>query len=192
MIFPTLVFAVEKWKFNHEFGVYVSTLGNFKDRHKRNLPIKIQQSTGYCAVTTEKGIMKTHRLVLMTWRPIPNREAMTVDHLNHNKRDNSLRNLEWVSKEENLRRAARDICNLKDDLEQDNVKRNDKYLKVNGIKMSTTEAIKFITYGPSGKAFFKDDLKKYLTTDLSKKYEKEKSSENLLSNKIKLIDFETI
>lgn len=39
---------------------------------------------------------------------------------------------------------------------------------------------------------FPDDLKKYLTTDLTKNYEKEKLCENLSSNKIKLIDFETI
>ena len=30
------------------------------------------------------------------------------DHLNHNKRDNSLTNLEWVTKEENWRRAESD------------------------------------------------------------------------------------
>ena len=46
---------------------------------------------------------------MLTWRPIPNAEELTVDHLNHNKRDNSLENLEWVTKEENLRRAAEDL-----------------------------------------------------------------------------------
>ena len=49
-----------------------------------------------------------HRLVLLTWRPIPNAEDLTVDHLNHNKRDNSVNNLEWVTEEENLTRAKND------------------------------------------------------------------------------------
>ena len=50
---------------------------------------------------------------MFTWRPIPNAEALTVDHLDHNKRNNSLSNLEWVTKEENLRRAKIDF--LKED-----------------------------------------------------------------------------
>lgn len=107
MIFPKLILKVEKWKFNKDFGVYVSTLGNFKDRHKRNLPIKINQQ-GYCAVKTESGTIYAHRLVMFTWRPIPNAEKLTVDHKNHNKRDNSIENLEWVTKAENCRRAAED------------------------------------------------------------------------------------
>jgi hypothetical protein len=36
-------------------------------------------------------------------------ENLTVDHLDHNKRNNSLDNLEWVSEEENLRRAKADL-----------------------------------------------------------------------------------
>ena len=114
MIFPKLIFKIEKWKFNSDYGVYVSTLGHFKDRYKRNLPIKINQN-GYCAVKTEKGHVAAHRLVLFTWRPIPNAEQLTVDHKNHNKRDNSLENLEWMTAEENISKAAEDFINMEDD-----------------------------------------------------------------------------
>ena len=110
MILPTISLRIERWKFNKEYGIYVSTLGNFKDRYKRRLPIKIDQG-GYCRVKTEvpKAPWKlTHRLVLLTWKPIPDAENLTVDHLNHNKRDNSLYNLEWVTQKENLRRAKED------------------------------------------------------------------------------------
>lgn len=113
MIFPKLIFKIEKWKFNSDYGVYVSTLGHFKDRYKRNLPIKINQG-GYCAIKTEKGIVAAHRLVLFTWRPIPNAEQLTVDHKNHNKRDNSLENLEWMTAEENRFKAAEDFVNVED------------------------------------------------------------------------------
>ena len=107
MMLPTISLRIEKWKFNKEYGVYVSTLGNFKDRHKRNLPFKL--NNGYCYVETETGGWKSaHRLVLFTWKPIPNAEDLTVDHKNHNKRDNSIGNLQWVTKEENLRRAKED------------------------------------------------------------------------------------
>ena len=107
MIFPTISLRVERWKFNKDYGVYVSTLGNFKDRHKRRLPIKIRD--GYCYIETEIGKWKSaHRLVMLTWKPIPNAEELTVDHLNHNKRENTIYNLEWVSEAENQRRAKID------------------------------------------------------------------------------------
>ena len=108
MMFPSFIFKVERWKFNKDFGVYVSTLGHFKDRHKRALPIRVNQS-GYCAVKTECDYVFAHRLVMFTWRPIPNAEILTVDHLDHNKRNNSLDNLEWVTREENYRRANVDF-----------------------------------------------------------------------------------
>ena len=45
---------------------------------------------------------------MLTWKPIPDAENLTVDHLNHNKRDNSVANLEWVTFTENQTRASRD------------------------------------------------------------------------------------
>ena len=106
-LFPTISLKVERWKFNKDYGIYVSTLGNFKDRYKRRLPIKINK--GYCYVQTETaGFKAAHRIVMFTWKPIPDAESLTVDHKNHNKRDNSLGNLEWVTQEENLRRASED------------------------------------------------------------------------------------
>ena len=137
MIFPKLIFKVESWKFNKEYGVYVSTLGHFKDRQKRNLPYLINQN-GYCAIRTERGVIQAHRLVLFTWRPIPNAEKFTVDHLNHNKRDNSLSNLEWVSRQENLRRATQD--RIITDVEENNF-----YFIVNGIAFdSIVQAFDYI------------------------------------------------
>lgn len=107
---PTFHLRLERWKFNKDYGIYVSTLGNFKDRHKRNLPIKIN-SNGYCMVKTEcpQPWKLAHRVVMLTWKHIPDAESLTVDHLNHNKRDNSLRNLEWVTRKENLARATVDF-----------------------------------------------------------------------------------
>lgn len=94
---------IERWKFNKEYGVYVSTFGHFKDRFKREIPLN--KKNGYCYCKTEVGIKLAHRLVLLTWKPIPNAEELTVDHSDRNKSNNRLDNLEWVSAEENYQRA---------------------------------------------------------------------------------------
>ena len=107
MILPKLTFKWERWKFNSDYGVYVSTLGHFKDRYKRDIPIKIDKK-GYVMIKTEQGYRRAHRLVMLTWRPTDDAENLTVDHLNHNKRDNSLANLEWVTEKENKLRARND------------------------------------------------------------------------------------
>lgn len=107
MILPKLTFKWERWKFNSDYGIYASTLGHFKDRHKRDIPVKINNK-GYVMIKTEQGYRLAHRLVMLTWRPTDDAENLTVDHLNHNKRDNSLVNLEWVTEKENKLRARND------------------------------------------------------------------------------------
>lgn len=115
-ILPQFIIKIERWKWNSEYRVYVSNLGNFKNEHKQRLPIKID-SSGYCLIKTECGYKRAHRMVMLTWKPIPNAEELTVDHLDHNKRNNSLENLEWVTKEENELRAKKDfILDKKDNI----------------------------------------------------------------------------
>ena len=108
----------------------MSTHGHFRGKNKKELPIKVD-SQGYCRVKVDCAICKfysAHRLVLLTWRPTNEAENLTVDHKNHNKRDNSLENLEWVTYEENARRAAEDFVKCHSapatkntDLEYDNL-----------------------------------------------------------------------
>jgi hypothetical protein len=98
---------IERWKFNKEYGVYVSTLGNFKSKDKKDLHIKINNK-GYCIVRTPayKNRILAHRLVMLTWRPNLDAENLTVDHLDHNKRNNSVANLEWVTDNENKNHSS--------------------------------------------------------------------------------------
>ena len=108
-ILPTFNFNIERWKWNKEYRVYVSNMGHFRDEHKRLIEVKISGTDGYVKVKTAVGVKSAHRLVMLTWRPIPNAEDLTVDHLDHNKRNNLVTNLEWVSEAENLRRAKKDL-----------------------------------------------------------------------------------
>jgi hypothetical protein len=61
----------------------------------------------YCGGNIHRHLL-VHRVVMLTWRPTANAEHLTVDHLDHNKRNNAIDNLEWVTLEENQRRAEAD------------------------------------------------------------------------------------
>ena len=126
-IFPKFHFNVERWKWNKEFKIYVSNFGHFKDKYKNNIPVKIKQN-GYCQIKTEYGYKLVHRLVMLTFKPIPNAEELTVDHLDHNKRNNRVDNLEWVSDRENFKRANNDYVSLFEEIE-------DKNQIINGLGM---------------------------------------------------------
>lgn len=107
---PTIKIRIERWKFNKNYGVWVSTHGRFKNRDKADLPYRINDN-GYVVIKVECTSCRyelAHRLVMMTWRPTTEAKRLTVDHKNHNKRDNSLENLEWVTYQENQRRAKAD------------------------------------------------------------------------------------
>ena len=108
---PTLHLKWERWKYNKTFEVWVSTFGNVRNHSKAPIAPVVGQN-GYCWYKvggSKTQYVLAHRLVMLTWRPTPEAETLTVDHLNHNKRDNSLYNLEWVTFEENQRRAKEDF-----------------------------------------------------------------------------------
>jgi hypothetical protein len=107
IILPRFIFRVERWKWNKEYRTYVSNMGHFMDEHKKIIPIRVNQN-GYVGLFTPYGFMSAHRLVMRTWRPTANMENLTVDHLDHNKRNNSVENLEWVTRAENMKRARAD------------------------------------------------------------------------------------
>jgi hypothetical protein len=100
---PTIKFNIERWKWSEEYRIYVSTEGRLRRADGTDIKPKVDKK-GYL-IYHEK---KVHRIVMKTWRPCENMDNLTVDHLDHNKRKNSLSNLEWVSAEENQRRASED------------------------------------------------------------------------------------
>lgn len=107
IILPRFIFRVERWKWNKEYRIYVSNMGHFMDEHKRIIPVKINQN-GYVLIKTDYCYETGHRLVMKTWRPTAAMDKLTVDHLDHNKRNNSVENLEWVTRAENMKRARAD------------------------------------------------------------------------------------
>lgn len=102
-------------------GLYqVSNLGRIKRCSRKNMDSKARQRTfkelilkenidksGYCYVNlykNEKKAYKIHRLVAQTF--IPNiQKKPQVNHKDGNKKNNTVKNLEWVTREENIQHA---------------------------------------------------------------------------------------
>ena len=95
----------ERWKYNKEYNVYVSTLGNVRDSRKVTIRPKVT-STGYMSINVGIKTIYLHRLVMETFKGHSN---LTIDHIDSNKRNNSLKNLEYVTQEVNLQRAQANL-----------------------------------------------------------------------------------
>ena len=108
---PSSSALIERWKYNPTFELWVSNMGHIRNKSKADIAPKVKNN-GYLVVFVHGSLnkyMALHRVVMLTWRPTPEAEALTVDHLDHNKRNNALSNLEWVSESENQMRAAADF-----------------------------------------------------------------------------------
>ena len=94
----------ERWKKVPELkNVKVSSLGRVKINGKIIRPkVNIK---GYFVVEYENKFYLVHRLVAKAFLKHNLDKYDTIDHLDQNKRNNSLSNLEIVTEEENLRRA---------------------------------------------------------------------------------------
>ena len=103
-LLPSFHFNIERWKYYMPMDVYVSSFGRFKDKDGNILPPTAKNN--YIVFRGEP----VHRLVMTLFKPVPGCAGMTVDHLDHNTRNNNISNLEWVSLEEN---QAREIADRK-------------------------------------------------------------------------------
>lgn len=143
---PSLHLEIERWKFNDKYGVWVSTHGRIRNQDGKEYRQKITTG-GYMFIrkriggNTNQSSLFVHRIILETWKPCKNMENLTIDHINHNKRDNSLKNLEWVSKEENQKRAGNDFEQV---LIEDIIQDNTPYVYINGKNYTYAEFENFV------------------------------------------------
>lgn len=108
---------IEEWKTIEDYPDYqVSNLGRVKSFKKHNgtneriLKI-IKNSKGYLFVilcNNEKSkIFKVHRLVLKAFKFISNLELFECNHIDGNKENNCIENLEWCTHIENMQHAVK-------------------------------------------------------------------------------------
>ena len=95
----------EMWKeVNGAGGYFVSTEGRVRHGDKE-LTIQFNAYPRYGYVVIKKKKYRIHRLVASTF--IPNPDGLSdVNHLDGNKENNSLENLEWTSHRNNMRHAS--------------------------------------------------------------------------------------
>lgn len=89
---------------------YVSTYGRVYSRFTDSLIAPRFIGRGYLTVTLRTRDNRpidilVHRLVMMAFAPIQNPELYQVNHIDGNKTNNYLSNLEWVTQEENMKHA---------------------------------------------------------------------------------------
>ena len=121
---------IERWKYYIPLDIYVSTKGRIKDKQGNLQTVCAQNNYLFYKGTP------VHRIVMQTFKPIPNYATMTIDHLNHNTRDNCVENLEWVTREENLKRDEEDKANHSPANNND----SGEFVKLNGVKMDANTA----------------------------------------------------
>ena len=93
----------------------VSSYGRVRRMRKNGIPkylaIKIAK-TGYCevSISIRPNVRKTillHRLVLSTFNPVKGFEQLEVNHIDENKQNCRLDNLQWMTSKENCNYGIR-------------------------------------------------------------------------------------
>ena len=87
-----------------EGEVYSDNCGKMKTRNK---PGTEYQILNFSTIDGRKKTFRLHRLVMLAFKPIENSEELEVNHIDGNKKNNKLENLEWCTSSENQRHAFR-------------------------------------------------------------------------------------
>lgn len=89
----------------NENGVIINKKTNVKPNIRFN-----RQKYKVVSLKDDFGIFRTqlvHRLLMITFKPIDNYQNLNVDHIDCDKTNNNLDNLEWVTPKENTHRAIK-------------------------------------------------------------------------------------
>ena len=84
--------------------IYSDNSGRMKTRNK---PGTEYQIINFSLIDGTKRTFRVHRLVMMAFNPVDNMEELQVNHIDGNKKNNKLENLEWCTASQNQRHAFR-------------------------------------------------------------------------------------
>lgn len=104
---------MEIWKQTNYENYQVSNLGNVRNtKTKRVLKNSLSKSNGYYKVSlSRKGerskVIEVHRLVAETFIPRNESLKLVVDHIDGNRLNNKVSNLQWITSKANNAKANR-------------------------------------------------------------------------------------
>ena len=101
----------EDWKDIEGFEDYtIDKKGNIYSKRKRKYLKQTINKFGYCKVTLQKDkykkVFSVHRLVAQAFIPNPKNKPQ-VNHIDSNRQNNNVKNLEWVTAKENIQHALK-------------------------------------------------------------------------------------
>jgi hypothetical protein len=105
------VLNFEKWKEVPKFNLYeCSNTGFIRNKNTKKILKFFRQNSGYYQVDLHKdGYRKrflVHRLIAITWISNPNNYKY-INHIDGNKINNNISNLEWCTNSENIKHARK-------------------------------------------------------------------------------------
>ena len=98
---------METWKYSEKYNCEVSNLGNVRN-HKTKKVFSTKPNRDY--LRNHKG--KIHRIVAETWIDNPN-NYRCVNHIDGNKHNNRVDNLEWCNHSMNMKHAMTNLLHPK-------------------------------------------------------------------------------
>lgn len=101
---------MEQWKTIEGYEYEVSSEGRIRNKKTGRILKPAKNSSGYLQVVLCKNGKKkslfVHRLVADVWIPNPD-NLPQVNHINENKEDNRVENLEWCTRQYNINHGTR-------------------------------------------------------------------------------------
>jgi len=93
-----LPYIKDLYTITDEGKVYSDNTGIMKTRNRAGSEYQI---INFMTIDGKKKCFRLHRLVMMAFRPIEHPEEWEVNHIDGNKKNNNLSNLEWCTSHDN-------------------------------------------------------------------------------------------